>query len=353
MTETAPHLRMDEFDYELPPELIAQVPLTQRDASRLMTVDRASSTIEDHHFIQLPDLLEPGDLLVVNDSRVIPARLFAHKETGGHVELLLLRHQDDCAWLALARPVRKLKPGTTLHVETRSGESSAEGQATIEHILDDGQVAVRLDEAVERHLEVYGHAPLPPYIHERLDDEERYQTVYGAIPGSAAAPTAGLHFTDAVLQRLLERGIERASVTLHVGLDTFRPVTEQYAEEHKIHSEWCTVESDVVDRIRATKERGGRIVAVGTTAARTLETLGRRMDEGQTGGFSAMTDIYITPGFQWTLVDALITNFHLPRSTLLLMISSFAGRELMMRAYGHAIEERYRFFSFGDAMLIT
>lgn len=343
---------MDDYDYELPPELIAQVALAQRDASRLMTVDRATQTIGDHDFIDLPDLLRPGDLLVVNDSRVIPARLFAHKETGGQAELLLLRKERDGRWLALARPVRRLKLGQTLLIEAKSGVGSAQGRAVIEDILRDGQVIVRLDEAVAEHLERYGHAPLPPYIHERPDDEERYQTVYSATPGSAAAPTAGLHFTGAVLERLAARGIERASVTLHVGLDTFRPVTESFAEEHKIHSEWCTVGDDVVARVLATRERGGRVVAVGTTVARTLETLGRRLADGEFGGFSAMTDIYITPGYAWTVVDALITNFHLPRSTLLLMIGSFMGRDLTMRAYRHAIEERYRFFSFGDAMFI-
>jgi S-adenosylmethionine:tRNA ribosyltransferase-isomerase len=344
---------MDDFDYELPPELIAQVPLAQRDASRLMTVDRATSAIRDHTFKELPDLLRPGDLLVVNDSRVIPARLFAHKETGGQAELLLLRKEQGARWLALARPVRRLKPGTTLQIEARTGALFAEGHAVIEEIGEDGQVIVRLDEAVAEHLERFGHAPLPPYIHQRLDDEERYQTVYSAVPGSAAAPTAGLHFTDAVLRRLEERGIERVSVTLHVGLDTFRPVTESFAEEHKIHAEWCTVSDEVVARVLATKDQGGRVVAVGTTAARTLETLGRRLAASETDGFSAMTDIYITPGYAWTMVDALVTNFHLPRSTLLLMISSFTGRDLTMRAYRHAIEERYRFFSFGDAMLIT
>ena len=344
---------MDEYDYDLPPELIAQIPLAQRDASRLMTVDRATQTLGDHTFSELPELLRPGDLLVVNDSRVIPARLFTHKETGGHAELLLLRKEQDGRWLALARPVRKLKPGTTLEIEARTGAGTAEGRAVIDEIRQDGQVIVRLDDAVGEHLDRFGHAPLPPYIHERLTDEERYQTVYSAAPGSAAAPTAGLHFTDAILRRLADRGVQRASVTLHVGLDTFRPVTEDFAEEHKIHSEWCTVSDEVVTRVQETRARGGRVVAVGTTAARTLETLGRRLRAGERGGFSADTDIYITPGYAWTVVDALITNFHLPRSTLLLMISSFAGRELTMRAYRHAIEERYRFYSFGDAMLIT
>lgn len=353
MTDSPPHLRMDDYDYALPQELIAQVPLAERDASRLMTIDRATGMVEHHRFRALPDLLAPGDLLVVNDSRVIPARLFAHKESGGHVELLLLRQEPGGAWLALARPVRRLRPGTTLLIEARSGAGPADGRAVIEEVQQDGQVIVRLDGAVADHLDRFGHAPLPPYIHERLDDEERYQTVYSAVPGSAAAPTAGLHFTETILRRLDERGIQRASVTLHVGLDTFRPVTEDFAEEHKIHTEWCTVADDVAALIDDTKARGQRVVAVGTTAARTLETLGRRRTTGEAGGFSAMTDIYITPGYRWTVVDALITNFHLPRSTLLLMISAFAGHELTLQAYRHAVVERYRFFSFGDAMLIT
>jgi S-adenosylmethionine:tRNA ribosyltransferase-isomerase len=346
-------LRIDDFDYELPPDLIAQEPLLDRAASRLMVLDRGSGNIHHRVFRELPDLLRPGDLLVANDSRVIPARLLGHRETGGRVEILILRPEADGRWRALAKPVRRLTIGERLVIPAREGHGVADAHVVLREKLGDGQVLVEIDEELSQHLEGYGHVPLPPYITHHLDDEERYQTVYAHNRGSAAAPTAGLHFTDEVLAELDERGIERAYVTLHVGLDTFRPVAEEYAEDHEIHSEWCSVPEATWEKIVRTKERGGRIVAVGTTSARTLESLGQRVTRGEPGPFDAFTRIYITPGYNWTMVDVLLTNFHLPKSTLLLMISSLAGRENVLAAYHQAIAERYRFFSFGDAMLIT
>jgi S-adenosylmethionine:tRNA ribosyltransferase-isomerase len=346
-------LRIDDFDYELPHELIAQEPLLERAASRLMVLHRESGKVDHRMFRDLPDLLRPGDLLVANDSRVIPARLLGHRETGGQVEILILRPEADGRWRSLAKPVRRLRIGERLVIPARDGSGDPDAHVTLREKLGDGQVLVDIDEALSEHLEGYGHVPLPPYITHQLDDDERYQTVYAHHRGSAAAPTAGLHFTDEVLQELGDRGIETAYVTLHVGLDTFRPVAEEYAEDHEIHSEWCSVPTDTWEKILRTKERGGRVIAVGTTSARTLESLGQRVELGEPGPFDAFTQIYITPGYRWTMVDVLLTNFHLPKSTLLLMISSLAGREKVLAAYREAIAERYRFFSFGDAMLIT
>ena len=348
-----PRMRMDEFNYELPPELIAQEPLANRSASRLMTLDRVSGAIGHRTFSELPDLLEPGDLLVVNDSRVIPARLLGHRESGARVEVLMLRPTSDGHWLALAKPTRRLKVGERLIVPARDGNASPDASLILREKLDEGQVIVETDDALAAHLEGYGRVPLPPYITHQLDDDERYQTVYAHERGSAAAPTAGLHFTNEVFERLRARGVDIAAVTLHVGLDTFRPVSAEFAEDHHIHSEWCTVPDATWSRIVATRERGGRVVAVGTTSARTLETLGQRVAQGQPGPFDAFTRIYITPGYEWTMVDALVTNFHLPKSTLLLMISSFAGKDHVFNAYEEAVREGYRFFSFGDAMLIA
>jgi S-adenosylmethionine:tRNA ribosyltransferase-isomerase len=343
---------MDDFDYDLPPELIAQEPLAERSASRMMVLDRETGAVEHRVFADLPELLEPGDLLVVNDSRVIPARLLGHRETGAHVEVLILRPEADGGWRALARPTRRLRIGERIVVPAREGHDGAPASLVLRAKLGEGQVIVALDDALQAHLESYGRVPLPPYITHRLEDDERYQTVYAAHSGSAAAPTAGLHFTQEVIDRLLGRGADITGVTLHVGLDTFRPVTEEYAEEHQIHSEWCTVPPEAWEKIEATRAAGRRVVAVGTTAARTLETLGQRVVAGKPGPFDAFTSIYITPGYQWRMVDALVTNFHLPKSTLMLMISAFAGREHVLAAYRQAIEGRYRFFSFGDAMFI-
>jgi S-adenosylmethionine:tRNA ribosyltransferase-isomerase len=343
---------MDDFDYELPTELIAQEPLAERAASRLMVLDKQSGAVDHRAFIELPELLSPGDLLVVNDSRVIPARLLGHRESGAQIEVLVLRPETDGGWRALARPTKRLRIGERLIIPARDGYDHPAATLFLREKLGDGQVIVDLDDELTDHLDGYGRVPLPPYITHQLDDDERYQTVYAAHNGSAAAPTAGLHFSQDVFGRLRDRGIDIAEVTLHVGLDTFRPVTEEFADEHQIHSEWCSVSEPAWDKIQATKDRGGRVVAVGTTAARTLETLGKRVVAGQPGAFDAFTDIYITPGYEWRMVDAMVTNFHLPKSTLLLMISSFAGREHVLAAYRQAIAERYRFFSFGDAMLI-
>lgn len=344
-------LRIDQFDYHLPNELIAQEPLADRSGSRLLTLDRQTGDYADRSFVDLPDLLRADDLLVVNDSRVIPARLLGHRSTGGKVEILLLRPDFNGGWHALAKPVRRLKIGETLTIPA-SDASGVDGAVVLREKLEEGQVRVELDEHLARELDRFGHVPLPPYITHQLDDDARYQTVYAQERGSAAAPTAGLHFTDTMFDQLRSKGVEIAAVTLHVGLDTFRPVTVDYVDEHEIHSEWCTVPQATWDAIRRARSRGGRVIAVGTTSARTLESLGQHMREGHEGPFDGFTRIYITPGYEWTMVDAMITNFHLPKSTLLLMISSFASKDSVFRAYAHAIQERYRFFSFGDAMFL-
>jgi len=342
---------MDDFDYDLPPNQIAQEPLADRAASRLMVLDRQTGATEQHVFGDLPSMLNEHDLLVVNDSRVIPARLLGHRETGAQIEVLMLRPTDEGRWLALAKPVRRLKEGERLIIPSRRGDA-ADAAIVLREKLDEGQVIVEVDEALSSHLDGYGRVPLPPYITHQLEDDDRYQTVYAQQDGSAAAPTAGLHFTDAVFEAIRARGVDIAAVTLHVGLDTFRPVTAEFAEDHHIHSEWCTVPQVTWDKIQATREQGGRVIAVGTTSARTLESLGQRVAKGEPGPFDGFTSIYITPGYQWTMVDALVTNFHLPKSTLLLMISSFAGREHVLDAYREAVTTGFRFFSFGDAMFI-
>lgn len=346
-------MRMRDFDYELPQDLIAQEPLADRSASRLLRLDRRTGAVEHRMFKELPEFLDPGDLLVVNDSRVIPARLLGRRGTGARVEILMLRPAAEGGWLALAKPTRRLKEGERLLIPPLYGSGGPEASIELLEKLPDGQVRVAIDSALTEHLDGFGRVPLPPYITHHLDDDERYQTVYAHEQGSSAAPTAGLHFTNEMFLRLKERGVEIAAVTLHVGLDTFRPVSEEFAEDHQIHSEWCSVPRETWEKIRVTKEQGGRIIAVGTTSARTLESLGRRIAEGKPGPFDAFTRIYITPGYKWTMVDAMITNFHLPKSTLLLMISSFACGENVLNAYRVAVQERYRFFSFGDAMLIA
>lgn len=343
---------MADYDYDLPQELIAQVPLEDRGASRLLLLDRASGDIQHTRFAALPDHLQPGDLLVFNDSRVIPARLRIRRHTGGAGEVLLLRQEPDDAWVALGRPARRLHAGEEVAVLPASDTEMGEGTATVLGRDEHGLIRVRLGAEVAGNLDTYGAVPLPPYITAELQDRERYQTVYSHERGSAAAPTAGLHFTDAMLDRLRQCGVDLAFVTLHVGLDTFRPVAEEWAEDHEIHTEWCSVPEETVAAIAACRERGGRVIAVGTTSARTLETYGQRLARGEQGPFFGPTDIYITPGYRWTMIDGLFTNFHLPKSTLLLMVSALAGRDAIMRAYQEAIDERYRFYSFGDAMLI-
>lgn len=345
------NLRTSDFDYQLPQELIAQTPLDRRDASRLLVLDRSTGKITHSSFANLPEFLAPGDLLVANNSRVIPARLRGHREaTGGSVELLLLRREGD-SWNALARPARKLRPGERIVIPGRSPDVRP-AIAVIAAHLGEGEISVCFEGDADSQLYDYGVAPLPPYITERLEDEERYQTVYAKQAGSAAAPTAGLHFTPELVAKLRAAGIGWAEVTLHVGLDTFRPIAVENVAEHHIHQEWCEVSQATAAEIAACRQRGNRVVAVGTTAARTLETLGRTWRDDEPRGFSGMTGEFIVPGHDWKIVDSLLTNFHLPRSTLLMLVSALAGREAILNAYAEAVSRQYRFFSFGDAMLI-
>ena len=344
-------LRTDELDYDLPAGLIAQEPLLERDAARLLVVDRVSDRRTHSSVRELGSFLRPGDLLVANNSRVLPARLRAIRtDSGGQVELLLLRQEFAGRWRALARPARRIRPGVALTVLGREPDLAVEIEVV--DSLGDGQVVVVIPDAVTANLNQWGEVPLPPYVRKAISDPERYQTVYARPDGSAAAPTAGLHFTPSLIGRLQAGGIGWAEVTLHVGLDTFRPVTTERLADHRIHHEWCEVDGETAVRIAATRAAGGRIVAVGTTAARTLETLGRTWDDNDPRGFVGMTDLFILPGYRWRLVDGLLTNFHLPRTTLLAMVSALAGWNLVRGAYQEAVAARYRFFSFGDAMLI-
>ncbi len=346
-------LRVDAFDYRLPVELIAQRPPAVRDGGRLMLVDRVGGRIEHHTIRDLPSLLATNDLLIVNDSRVNPARLFAHRAgSGGRIELLLLRPEADERWLALARPARRLSSVDRLLLEPRAGDAPHLAVEVVER-REHGVVLLAVPPGFEAALPSFGTVPLPPYIREWLDQPERYQTIFADRPGSAAAPTAGLHFTPELLDRLRERGIGREAVTLHVGLDTFRPVAAERVAEHTIHGEWCEVPRATARELDRVKAEGGRVVAVGTTAARTLESYARAMPPETADPWSGSTDLFIVPGYRWRVVDALFTNFHLPRSTLLMMVSAFADRALVLRAYEEAVRARYRFFSFGDAMLIV
>lgn len=335
-------MRRDELEFDLPAELIAQHPLEPRDASRLMVVDRATGSVTHRAFRDILALLGAGDLLVVNDSRVLPARLIGRKPTGGEVEILLLRELAPDRWEALCRPGRRLRPGTVVDL--------GEVTATCAARLGDGRWSLRFAPpgGLRAALDQIGQMPLPPYIHERLDDRERYQTVYARDEGSAAAPTAGLHFTPALLAELAGRGVRRAAVTLHVGLDTFRPVQTEVVEEHPIHTEAWQAPAETVEAVRRTRAAGGRVVAVGTTSVRVLETVAR-----SNGELAGWTDLFITPGFEFRMVDALLTNFHLPGTTLYALVCAFAGAELMRSAYQAAFAERYRLLSFGDAMLIV
>lgn len=344
-------LRVADFDYELPPRLIAQRPLGERDRSRLLVLDRRSGEIEHSTIDRLPSWLAPGDLLVANNSRVIPARLRGTRHPGGGaVELLLLRKHEK-GWSALARPAARLRPGTLLQFPGRDS-SVPVAQAVVVGNLGEGEVVVQFADDADGRLEAYGEMPLPPYIHESLGDEERYQTVFAREPGSAAAPTAGLHFTPKLIGALRSAGVRWEEVTLHVGIDTFRPVTVDRIDEHRIHREWCEVSDQTALAVADTRRHGGRVVAVGTTAARTLETLGESWHDEAPCGYRGFTETFIVPGHRWRLVDALLTNFHLPRSTLLMMVSALAGRGAIQDAYQEAIAHEYRFYSFGDAMLI-
>ena len=341
-------MKTHDFYYELPPELIAQTPLERRDSSRLMTLNRETGEIGHHHFYELLDYLNPGDCLVLNNSRVLPARLLGHREpTKGAVEVLLLRDKGDGLWECLTKPGRKTQQGTALSF----GDGAL--TATVEEALENGNKLIRFhyEGIFLEVLERLGKMPLPPYIKEELQDPERYQTVYSKINGSAAAPTAGLHFTRELLEKIEAKGVNIAYVTLHVGLGTFRPVKAEEITDHQMHSEFCMLSQETADLLNATRDRGGRIVCVGTTSCRTVESLAD--EHGRFRESSAWTDIFIYPGYRFKAMDALITNFHLPESTLVMLVSAFAGREQILHAYETAVREKYRFFSFGDAMFIA
>ena len=337
-----------DFDFDLPEELIAQTPLEKRDASRLLVVDKETGAFSDQHFDQIIDQLQPGDALVMNNTRVLPARLYGIKpETGGHVELLLLKNTKGDDWEVLAKPAKRLRVGAQI--------SFGDGRltATVVEELDHGGRIVRFgyEGIFLEVLESLGEMPLPPYIHEKLADRERYQTVYAKENGSAAAPTAGLHFTEELLKQIAAKGVKLVYLTLHVGLGTFRPVSVDSLDDHEMHSEFYSLSEEAAQTLRQVKANGGRVIAVGTTSIRTLETIGSKF-QGQIQADSGWTNIFIRPGYNWKIVDAFSTNFHLPKSTLVMLVSAFAGRSLTLEAYEHAIAERYRFFSFGDAMFI-
>jgi len=339
-------LKTHDFWYDLPEELIAQTPLQQRDASRLLAMDRQTGAVSHRHFYDILDYLQPGDCLVMNDSRVLPARLLGHRPTGGAAELLLLKDLGDKKWECLAKPGRKLQAGQDVIF--------GDGQltATIVDVLPDGNRVVEFhyDGIFLEVLEQLGKMPLPPYIKAELEDQERYQTVYSREVGSAAAPTAGLHFTKELLEKVRQKGIKTAFVTLHVGLGTFRPVKAEEITDHLMHSEFCMMSAETAKLLNETKNAGGRIICVGTTSCRTVESLAN--EDGTFEERSKWTDIFIYPGYQFKAMDGLITNFHLPESTLVMLVSAFAGRENVLSAYEQAVKERYRFFSFGDAMCI-
>ena len=339
-------MKTQDFYYDLPEELIAQTPLEQRDSSRLLVLDRKTGQLQHRHFFDIIEFLKPGDCLVLNNSRVLPARLIGHRPTGGAVEVLLLRDLGDKKWECLCKPGRKMQVGS--QVIFGDGELTA----TVREIREDGNRVVEFhyEGIFLEVLERLGKMPLPPYIKAELKDQERYQTVYSKEVGSAAAPTAGLHFTQELLEKVREMGVKTAFVTLHVGLGTFRPVKAEEITDHHMHSELCMISQETADILNETKAAGGRIVCVGTTSCRTLESLA-----GEDGTFQASskwTEIFIYPGYQFKAMDALITNFHLPESTLVMLVSAFAGRESVLHAYEEAVKERYRFFSFGDAMFI-
>ena len=342
-------MKTSDFYYDLPQELIAQTPLERRDASRLMTLDKATGAVSHRHFYELPQLLRPGDCLVMNDSRVLPARLIGHRLPGGGAcEVLLLTDRGAGRWECLVRPGRQPKPGARV-----SFGDGSRLTAEVEAELSDGKRLVRFDyEGIFLEvLEALGKMPLPPYIKEELRDPERYQTVYSRVNGSAAAPTAGLHFTPELLEQIREMGVKECWVTLHVGLGTFRPVKEEEIADHEMHSEFCMIPKETARIVNETKRAGGRVICVGTTSCRTLESFAR--EDGTLEERSGWTNIFIYPGYRFKTMDALITNFHLPESTLIMLVSALAGREHVLAAYEEAVRQRYRFFSFGDAMFIS
>jgi len=339
-------MKTDDFNYELPKAQIAQTPAVPRHNSRLLVLNRIDGALEHSRFWHIDQYLTPNDLLVLNETRVIPARIFAKKVPGGgKAEILLLNKQDLLTWRVIVGG-KGLNVGRKLAID--------EGpEVEVLQVLEGPERIVRFTEPIELSLDRVGHVPLPPYIHRPLEDPNKYQTVYAKDPGSAAAPTAGLHFSPALIDKLSMQGIEMVRLTLHVGLDTFAPVREGDPRHHKIHTEWCELSAETATRINSVRENGGRVVAVGTTSVRTLETAARNADEGQcVGPFSGPTDLFILPGYQFKAVDVLITNFHLPKSTLLMLVSAFADRELILKTYSKAVKAKYRFFSFGDAMLI-
>lgn len=338
-------MKVTDFDYDLPKELIAQHPMEPRDHSRLLVLDKDTGVIQHRHFYDLPEYLRPGDLLVFNDTRVIPARLYGKKDTGANVEVLLLIRKNTTDWEALVRPGKKLQIGAKI-------KFSDELSCTIVDHTDFGGRVVRFefDGVFEEILDRIGETPLPPYITAPLEDKERYQTVYNRERGSAAAPTAGLHFTQELLRKIREMGCEEVFVTLHVGLGTFRPVSVENIEDHNMHREFYTVSEEAAAAINKAKAEGRRIVAVGTTAVRTLESAG---SSGVMKAGGAWTQIFIYPGYRYKFVDALVTNFHLPQSTLMMLVSALSSRDIILQTYAEAVKEKYRFFSFGDAMFIT
>ena len=341
-------MKTSDFYYDLPQELIAQTPLDKRDSSRLMTLDRMTGETAHHHFYELPEFLNPGDCLILNDSRVLPARLLGQRLPGGGAcEVLLLIDRGEKTWECLVRPGRKMRTGAKLSFG--NGELTAEVVGEVEG----GNRLVRFDyEGIFLEvLEHLGKMPLPPYIKEELQDQERYQTVYSKVLGSAAAPTAGLHFTPELLEKIAAKGVGIGYVTLHVGLGTFRPVKEEEITDHEMHSEYCVISQETADLINRTKANGGRGICVGTTSCRTLESWAA--EDGHMEPKAGWTNIYIYPGYKFKVMDGLVTNFHLPESTLIMLVSAFAGREHVLAAYREAVEEKYRFFSFGDAMFIS
>ena len=341
-------LSTEDFDFDLPEELIAQTPLKDRASSRLLVVNKETGDMEDKHFHDILDELQPGDALVMNNTRVLPARLYGEKpETGGHLEVLLLTNTEGDTWETLIKPAKRAKVGT--EIQFGDGRLKAVVKEELEH---GGRIIeFKYDGIFLEILESFGEMPLPPYIKERLDDPDRYQTVYAEENGSAAAPTAGLHFTKELLEEIKAKGVHLVYLTLHVGLGTFRPVSVDNIEEHHMHSEFYRLTEEAAKQLNEVRQAGGRIVAVGTTSIRTLETIGTKFN-GEIQADSGWTDIFITPGYQFKVVEAFSTNFHLPKSTLVMLVSAFAGKDLTLAAYQHAIEEKYRFFSFGDAMFI-
>lgn len=341
-------LKTEDFDYDLPHELIAQTPLKERDEARMLVLNAKTGEYKDDYFYDIIDYLNPGDAVVMNDSRVMPARIYGVKpDTGGHLEVLLLNNTEGDNWETLVKPARRAKVGTK--IVFGNGELTATVTKELEH--GGRMIKFEYDGIFMEILDKLGEMPLPPYIKEKLDDPEMYQTVYSKEIGSAAAPTAGFHWTKELLKKVEEKGVKLVYLTLHVGLGTFRPVNEENIDDHKMHSEFYNMSQEAADTLNEVRKNGGRIVATGTTSIRTLETIGTKFN-GELKADSGWTDIFIKPGYKWQVVDAFITNFHLPKSTLVMLVAAFTGRENILNAYKHAVQEKYRFFSFGDAMFI-